>query len=74
MKKYCDYYITTKRVTIDKTNGCIPVYRYAWYIRNKEGEELQSSYTTTDDKEFQTFETKEVAMQEAAEAIQDHYN
>lgn len=72
MKKYCDYYITTKRELIGERNNSTPNYEYSWSIRNKDGEELQ---TSLDNEEgFQTFVSKEIAEQEAKEAIQDFYN
>lgn len=38
-------------------NNSIPTYEYSWHLRNKKGEQLQSSFE----------------KQECKEAIQDHY-
>jgi hypothetical protein len=72
MKKYCDYYITTKRELIGERNNSTPNYGYAWFIRNAKGERLQSSYDN-EDAEFHLFDSREVAEQDAREAIQDYY-
>lgn len=71
MKKYCDYFITTKRQLIGERNNSTPNYEYSWHIRNAKGEQLQSSFQN--EEGFQTFVSREVAEQEAKEAIQDYY-
>jgi hypothetical protein len=69
MKKYCDYYITTKRHLKAERNNS--TYEWSWHIRNAKGEELESSLGN--EPEFQYFVSKELAEQEAKEAIQDYY-
>lgn len=71
MKKYCDYYITTKKHVAGERNNSTPMYEYSWYIRNKEGESLQSSLGNEDGEQF--YVSREVAEQQAKEAIQDYY-
>lgn len=71
MKKYCDYFITTKRHLIGERNNYTPYYEYSWHLRNKKGEQLQSSFEN--EEGFQTFVSREVAEQECKEAIQDYY-
>lgn len=71
MKKYCDYYITTQRHIKVERNNSTPVYHYSYHIRNKKGEELESSFMN--EEAFQYFDTREQAEQEAMEAIQCHY-
>jgi hypothetical protein len=61
MKKYCDYYFTTKKMGLG----------YAWFIRNEKGEVLESSLDEEVGECY--YENKKVAEQEAREAIQDHY-
>lgn len=71
MKKYCDYYITTKRQLIGERNNTTPLYEYSWHIRSKTGEELQSSLSNEEGE--QTYVSREMAEQQAKEAIQDYY-
>lgn len=71
MKKYCDYFITTRRHLKGEISNTTPVYEYSWHIRNKKGVQLQSSFQNEDG--FQFFDSRGVAEQEAKEAIQDYY-
>jgi hypothetical protein len=71
MKKYCDYYITTQRHLKGERNNNFPLYEYSWHIRNKEGEQLQTSLDNEDGE--QTYVSREIAEQQAKEAIQDYY-
>jgi hypothetical protein len=72
MKKYCDLYYTTQKHVKAERNNSVPVYQYSWHIRNEKGEELESSLGNEPDEQY--YDTKEVAEQQAKEAIQDHYN
>lgn len=75
MKKHCDLYYTTRHVETSNRNNSTPVKLYAWYIRNKERQVIQSS---TDegvdwgDKEGLYYD-KEDAEYDAKEAIEEYY-
>lgn len=71
MKKYCDYYMTTKHELISERNNSTPLYEYSWSIRDKDGKQLQSSWENEPGE--QTYVSKEVAEQECRDAIQDYY-
>lgn len=62
MKKYCDLYYTIK-----KTNE-----GYVWFIRNKDGEALESSITTNEDGD-QYYESRQECETDCQDAIEDHY-
>jgi hypothetical protein len=72
MKKYCDYFFTTKRHLKGEISNTTAVYHYSWHIRNEKGEELQSSFANEDGEQY--YDSREVAEQQAKEAIQDYYN
>jgi len=72
MKKYRDLFFTTKRHVKTERNNSTPVYEYSWHIRNGEGEELESSLANEPDEQY--YDTREIAEQQAKEAIQEHYN
>jgi len=62
MKKYCDLYYTIKKT--DKG--------YVWYIREKGGEQIQSSL----DNEYEDeryYEDKAFAEIDCRDCIEDHY-
>ncbi len=63
MKKYADYYLTTKKFP----EG------YKWFIRDKDGAELESSSDNLDEMNEEYFETKEMAEQAGIESIQEYY-
>lgn len=71
MKKYADYYITTKRHLKSERNNSTPVYEYSWHIRNVKGEQLQSSFENEPGDQF--YDSRVVAEQQAKESIQDYY-
>lgn len=72
MKKYCDYYYTTKVVDISSRNNSAPIKRYAWFIREKNGKKILSSLD--DDGVFPTmYDYRYEAESDCIEAIQDHY-
>jgi hypothetical protein len=70
MRKYCDYFFTTKCHKDKEVAKGIWSYKYSWHIRNEKGEELQNSYEH-EDKEY--YDSRQIAEQEAKEAIQDYY-
>lgn len=72
MQKYCDLYYTTQRHVRGERNNSTPLCKYSWHIRNKEGEQLQSSFEN--DEGYELFGTREEAEQEAKQAIQDYYS
>lgn len=61
MKKYCDYYYTTRKLKLG----------YVWHIRNLNGEILQSSLDDEDTEEY--YPNKLAAELDAKDAIQDYY-
>lgn len=71
MKKYCDYYFTTQRHLKGEVARNIFTYHYSWHIRNAKGEEIQSSFANEDGEQY--YDSREIAEQQAKEAIQDHY-
>ena len=76
MIKYCELYLTTRKVLKGERNNITPRYEYSWHIFSREeGKfvELQSSYETTEDESEHTYPSREVAIQNGKEAIQDHY-
>ena len=72
MKKYCDYYYTTKRHLLGERNNSTPRYGYSWTIWNAKCQQLQSSLDNTEESDMY-FDSKEIAEQQVKEAIQDHY-
>lgn len=72
MKKYCDYFFTTKRHLKGEIAKNIFTYHYSWHIRNEKGEELHSSLGNEDGEQY--YDSREVAEQQAKEAIQDYYS
>lgn len=72
MIKYCEMFFTTKRHVKAEINNSVPIYEYSWHIRNDKGEELESSLSNEPGEQY--YDTREVAEQQAKEAIQDHYN
>lgn len=71
MKKYCDLYFTTRRQFIGERNNTTPLFGYSYHIRNASGDELQSSIDNEPGEQY--YDSREVAEQQAKEAIQDHY-
>lgn len=71
MKKYCDYYFTTKCHKKNEVAKGIYNYHYSWHIRNEYGEELQSSLENEEGEQY--YDDKYVAEHQAKEAIQDYY-
>lgn len=75
MRKYCDLYITTRKVLKGERNNSTSLYEYSWHIFSRDTgafEEIQSSYEN-ENEEDQTYVSREMAEQGAAEAIQDYY-
>lgn len=71
MKKYCDYYFTTKCHKNKEIAKGIWSYHYSWHIRNEKGDDLESSLSNEEGEQY--YESKEVAEQQAKEAIQYYY-
>ena len=71
MKKYCDYFFTTKAHKDKEVAKKIWSYKYSWYIRNEKGEQLQSSLDNEEGEQY--YDSEQVAEQECKEAIQDYY-
>lgn len=71
MKKYCDLFFTTKTHKDKEVSKKIWSYKYSWYIRNEKGEQLKSSLDNEEGEQY--YDSKEVAEQQAKEAIQYHY-
>lgn len=71
MKKYCDLFYTTKSHKDKEVARKIWSYKYSWYIRNDKGEQLESSLDKEESEQY--CDSKEVAEQQAKEAIQAHY-
>jgi hypothetical protein len=71
MKKYCDFYYTIKCHKKGEISRKISTYHYSWHIRNKAGEELESSLGNEAGDQY--YESKSVAEREAKDAIEEHY-
>jgi hypothetical protein len=76
MKKYRDFYYTTKHMETVSRNDTAALKMYAWFIRNEKGKVLQSSL----DKDLDwgdsdgLYYNKREAEIDAQEAIIDHYD
>ena len=73
MKKHKGYFYTIKCVEIAERNNQTALKKFAWFIRNANGEELESSLGR-DPKDFETmWYDKAEAEYDCREAISDYY-
>lgn len=71
MKKHCDLYYTTKKHYISERNNTTPLWGYSWCIRNATGDLLQSSIDNEPGEQY--YDSREIAENEARDAIEDYY-